>query len=1347
MLKKLIFLFLFSFLSFNWLFAQKIFFRNYTVMDGLCANTIWDIEQDEQGFMWFGTKYGLSRFDGHEFKSYQFDKKNPKSIGNNFIRKIFKYNDHTFWIGTDNGIYVFDLRTEVFKLFLPIGNKFINDIFRDSKQNIWIATKANGIYKYQSKQKHIDNYVFQSNRPGLSSNEISKIIEDGKGNIWIGTYGKGIDVLNPSTGLIKNFSNSNKKASLSNNFILSLFKDLNNNIWIGTMSGGLSFYNHDSNTFKLYDKSGSSGISDNIIRDIYQYDAKEIYFATEKGLNVFDIKKQKFKSYQSRDDDLYSISDDAVYTVYRDKEGGFWIGTFFGGLNYYNENFSNLEYYYPSGANGSLAGKAVSSFLKAKDNQLWVGTEDAGLNVFNTQDKTFKRYPFSPNQEKLSYHNIHALYQDSAKNIWVGMYTGGLNVINTQTGKVKRYNNEPQNARSLSDNSVYSIDEDRQGRIWVSTISGLNLYNPKTDDFIRIQDKHLFRTCIYQVYQDKNRTLWIATYDNGLIKMVPSGKTTRFIMNSAKSSITSNKVISILDDDQGNLWLGTDGGGLNIFNIAKETFTDANDKYGITSDVIYGVIKQDKNIFWLSTNKGIFEVNVNAKTSRNFNKWDNLQSQQYNYKAFFKNDDGKIYFGGIKGFNVFNPKAIKHNSQKAPIVFTNFQIFNKALPIADGTSPLTKTINFTKKLTLKHNQSVISIEYAQLSFIAPNKAQYAFKMDGFDKDWNKVGSQQKATYTNLPAGNYRFLVTELNSSELPFKQPYALDIQILPPFYKTKIAYFLYFIFLVGAVYFLSRLFLEKAKRKNEVKLERLKNINEKEFYKQKIEFFTVMAHEIRTPLSLIIAPLEKLLNKKQTDEEDASQLQIMEENSDRLLTLVNQLLDFRRIESDIYNIHLEKVEVVNLVTGICDKFSAMTYQKGINFHVVCNKESIYVMLDPEAINKIISNLLINASKFARENVTVAISVKEAANSDEQKLLRISVEDDGIGIPQTELESIFTKFFKVQTQDHYYNNLGGSGIGLALAKSLVKKHNGELLVESEQNVRTTFTVDIPFIEEQTIIPEHQLQEATGEAEEGQHTILLVEDDFSLLNFISESYESLGYFVLKANNGVKALELLDKHQVDIVVSDVMMPEMDGIELCKRIKNDMAFSHLPVILLTAKTNSDAVTEGLENGADAYIAKPFKWKNLSLITKNLMELRQNLKQRFSNSPFESFEILPAGTKDKDFLNKLIASIEERIADPQLSVEELGREIGLSRSSLYKKIKAMTGYVPNEFIRVIRLKNAARLLLTKEYNISEIGYMVGFSSHSYFSKCFHQQFKLTPTEFTEQIKTDANTQDEEIL
>lgn len=1332
----------FSLLGATQSLAQKVFFRNYTVTDGLCANTIWDIEQDEQGFMWFGTKYGLNRFDGYEFKSYQFKKDVPNSIGNNFIRKIFKYSPYTFWIGTDEGIYIFDLKTEKFNLFKPLNKIFINDIFSAKDGSIWIATKEKGAFKYQPNTGKLVNYAYNpSKKSGISSNEISKIIEDADGNIWIGTYGKGIDVLSSKTKTFKHFGASAQKGSLSSDVILDMYKDLEGSIWIGTMSGGLNVWNKQTNGFKVYQNSGSNSISDNIVRGIYQPKPGTLYLATEKGLNIFDIATNHFSKYQNKSNDPFSISDDAVYTIFKDREGGVWLGTYFGGLNYYHEKGLGFEYYYPTGVNNSLSGNAVSAFLEAKSGNMWIGTEDGGLNYFNTADKTFKKYPFSSNQDKLSYHNIHALYEDKKGNIWIGMYTGGLNILNPKTGKIKRYKSIANQPNTLSDNSIYSIDEDREGRIWIATIAGLNLYNPTTDSFIRIKGKYLQKSCIYQVYQDAQAVLWIATYDNGLIKMTKNGRLTQYASQNKPGGISSNKVLSILDDEQGNLWLGTDGGGLNVFNKQTEKFVVFDEKLGIKSTVIYGILKDKEGKLWLSTNSGIYEFDDKTKSQRNFGKWDNLQSQQYNYKAYYKTRDGKLYFGGINGFNAFYPSQIKTANKALPIVFTNFQLFNKDLTLSDDNSPLSQTINFAEKIELNYNQSVFSIQYAGLSFIAPNKIQYAFKMEGFDKDWNNVGSQRKATYTNLPAGDYVFKVKEMDADENAKKHISAIKITILPPFYKTVWAYLFYFISAVGIIFIVRKYELEKARKKNEIKLERLKNKSEQDFYKQKIDFFTAMAHEIRTPLSLIIAPLERLLNKKQKNPEIAEQLQIMDENSDRLLTLVNQLLDFRRIESDIFQIHAEKIELVSFINSMKDHFSAMSFQKGLDFTLTTKMEKLEIMADPEALTKIISNLLINAFKFTRKKVEISIN-KLLKMKDGQQMVSVSIKDDGIGIPKEQLDSIFTKFFKVTTEEHQYSNLGGTGIGLALAKSLTEKHQGKLLVESQEGVKTIFTILIPYVKVDLIKNITEKEKITIEPTEGKATVLVVEDDESLLDFLCQSFNSEGYYAIKANNGAEGLHKLEQHQIDLIISDVMMPVMDGIAFCKQIKNDINYSHLPVVLLTAKTNSDAEIEGLESGADAYISKPFKWKQVSLITKNLMDLQIKFKQRFAQHPFESTEILPSGTRDKKFLNKLIEAIEERIADPLLSVEELSKAVNLSRSSLYKKVKAMTGHVPNEFIRLIRLKNAAKLLTTKEYNISEIGYMVGFSSHSYFSKCFYQQFKLTPKEFADQQKNTKTTQ-----
>lgn len=1330
-------LFLLCYLAFaTGLKAQKMHFRNYTVADGLCSNTIWDIEQDEQGYMWFGTKYGLNRFDGYEFKSYQHHKDDPGSIGNNFIRKIFKYDQRTFWIGTDAGVYIFNLEKQKFKLFEPVGKIFINDITRMKNGDIWIATKEKGAYRYQQKSGELQQFTSFSGSPlRLSSNEISRIVEDDQGNIWLGTYGKGIDVMLHQSTQIRRYNADGRKGSLSHNTVIDLYKDLEGRIWVGTMAGGLNLFDSSSNSFTAFKRSGTNSISDNLVRGIFQPKPGVLYIATEKGLNVLDIPTKKFSAYQHRSNDPYSISDDAVYTIFKDNKNGIWSGTFFGGVNYHNDDLPAFEYYYSSGGRNSLPGNAVSAFLESGKDNFWIGTEDGGLSYFDSASKTFRKYPFAANQDTLSYHNIHALYEDRKGNVWIGMYTGGLNIYNPRTGKIRRYTNKPSVPASLSDNSVYSIDEDRKGRIWVSTISGLNLYNPQDDNFLRIRGGNLDKMCIYQVCQDSEQDLlWIATYDNGLLSLNPETKLIQKYSHSENpGSISSNKVITLFDDGRGNLWVGTDGGGLNLFDKKTKKFKVYGDEYGIKSAVIFGIVEDDNGKLWLSTNSGIYEFDPKTKKERNFGKWDNLQSQQYNYKSYYKSSSGKLYFGGIKGFNAFYPDSIKRTKETVAIAFTNFQLFNKDVDVQEEGSPLQKAISFTKHITLRYDQSVVSFEYAALHYEAPEKARYAYKMEGFDKDWNYVGQQRKATYTNLPPGDYVFKVTEMEDGAINENKISSIQVTIKPPFYKTTLAYIIYAIVLISAGLALRRYSILRSKKNNERKLERLKAKSEQDFYKQKIEFFTAMAHEIRTPLSLIIAPLERLMNSREKNPETDGQLKIMEENSDRLLNLVNQLLDFRRIESDIYEIHTEKLELVSFVRALHKRFSSIPYQNTVEFGLNSEFKELELYADPEALTKILSNLLINAFKFTRSRVEIRINeLQKGAGAEDY--VSISVEDDGIGIPQSQLNNIFTKFFKVSSDNHHYGNLGGAGIGLALAKSLAEKHGGELQVESHSGIRTIFTVLIPLVLRQREAEELYAEPPIDEAPlNDKQSVLIVEDDKALRSFIYESLLNEGYHAIKAKDGIEALEQLKKHSPDIVISDVMMPEMDGFELCKAIKTDINYSHIPVILLTAKTNTEAEIEGLENGADAYISKPFKWKQVSLITKNLLDLQLSLRQKFAQQPFEGAEVLIAESRDKKFMASLINSIETHLSDTQFSVEELGRELGLSRSSLYKKVKSLTGYVPNEFIRLIRLKHAAKLLATQEYTISEVGYMAGFNSHSYFSKCFFQQFKETPSEFAE--------------
>jgi signal transduction histidine kinase/ligand-binding sensor domain-containing protein/DNA-binding response OmpR family regulator len=1164
-------------------------------------------------------------------------------------------------------------------------------------------------------------------------NNLTQLVQDDDGKVWIGTTA-GIDVYDPQTGT---FSNTPAGVNgLSSNNIISLYKGLNGVIWVGTLNGGLYKWQKEENRFKAYRSGGEHTIRDNIVRAIYQKSADTLYVGTEKGLNVLDLTTDKFTAYTNKVNDPFGISDNAVYAIYLDKAGTMWLGTWFGGVSYFHEGGSAFELYYPSNEKNSLQGRAVSCFLEDEPGKFWIGTEDGGLHYFNSEKKRFSQYPFLPNQEKLSYHNVHCLFKDKDGNIWIGLFAGGLNILNPATGKITRYSSLPGNKNTLNSNLVFCIYQDRDNVIWVGTSGGLSRYNEVTKSFNRVEAQGVSNTLIYDIYQDDFGNLWFATYynnDNGLIVYnKKSGQWNKANGGKSNNSLSSTKLTCLHDDHAGNLWVGTDGGGLNRFNIKTREVQVYDEKDGIDANVIYGIQEDDNGVLWITSNNGIYSFNTHSNQVRHFTRQDNLQSQQFNYKAFYKASDGKLFAGGTKGFNAFYPAKVSESSSGARISFTNFQLFNRNVLLSDEQTPLTKQINYTKTILLSHNQSVFSLEFAALNATTPEKIRYAYKMEGFDAEWNYVESQRKATYTNLSHGKYLFKVkatTGENGWDVPET---TMTVVIKPPFYKTTVSYIIYLLLVVAAIFVFFKYTGHYIRRQNEIKLERLKNKEEQEFYARKIEFFTVMAHEIRTPLSLIIAPLEKLLMLNKSDKEEKEQLQIMEENADRLLNLVNQLLDFRRIESDAYKIKKEKMEVVSLVQALYSRFSSFSYQKGIEFSLSTNIDSLVISADPEVLNKILSNLLINAFRFAREVVKIAIHDLPGTNG-RQNSICISVYDDGIGIPETDIKNIFKKFFTTTSGNHEYHNLGGTGIGLALASSLAEKHGAKLLVESRVGVNTVFTLELGYTSEKEIgIPEVSNEKKTDTCPiENQRHILVVEDDKELQLFIGKSLKAEGYDVLKAPNGKEAMKLLESTTVDLIISDVMMPEMDGFDFCHAVKTNIIYSHIPFILLTAKGNSDAEIRGIEIGADAYLLKPFKWKHVTAVVKNLLNSRELLKLKFSQQPTSEISVLTTNTRDREFMERIVHVIRSRIIDPQLSVEELSKEMAMSRSSLHKKLKSLSGYVPNELIKLIRLKQGAKLLQSDEHTVADIAYLTGFSSSSYFSKCFQQQFKLTPKEF----------------
>lgn len=1301
--------------------SQPIRFRNYTVNNGLPSNTIWNIIQDDKGFIWFGTKNGLTKFDGIQFKNYQVTGQDIS-----FIHSVCRIDENQYWIGTESGLFNLDMTTERFSPVKEVLKDIIFSIITDKNKNAWVATGKNGVYCFDTAKKNVSNFSAGRKTNGLSINQVRRLVEDDNGRIWMGTFGEGIDIYDPATGNFSYVKKGTDSSSLSGNNILSLYKDISGNIWVGTLSDGLSVWMKNENRFKVY-RQGSGSINDNIVRSVYQPNKDVVYIGTEHGLNVLNTITNTFTYYEKKFYDAYSISDNSVYSIYGDREGGIWVGSYFGGANYFTSDGSGFDLFYSTGEQNALTGNAVSCFLEDKPGFYWVGTENGGLNYFDAVNKTFSKYPFRKHQQKLSHYNIHALYKDKKGRLWIGTFTGGLNIYDPSNGSVKIYKYNTADAGSISNNSIYSIYEDKKGVIWVGTVKGLNIYNEANDNFTRVTDLDLNNSCIYELYEDDYNNFWVATYERGLTGFNRiTGRWVKYSVNKA-NSISSNKVISLLDDKKGRLWLGTDGCGMSSFNIKDQTFIRFGLKEGVPG-VVYGILADDKGDLWLSTNDGIVKFSPAQQKAWSYTSQDNLQGKVFNYNASYKASDGKMFFGGINGFNSFYPQHIGARPYNSNIVLTNFKLFNNDVNPSDRNSPLEQLIGFNGNVTLKYSQNVITFEYAKLDYRDPAKIRYAYKMEKFDDDWNYVNNQRNATYTNLPPGDYIFKVKSTDVFGNWIEKYASVNIIVKPPLYRTTVAYVFYLLAIIAGIIFYRNLLKERMRRKNQIKLERLEVQKEHDFYQQKMDFFTTMAHEIRTPLSLIMAPLEKLLSTEKKPE-TLTQLGVMEENTNRLQMLINQLLDFRRIESDIYNIHKERIELVSFVQSVYSRFSPVANQKGIRFAMTTDFDKLYIEADPESLQKILNNLLINAFKFAK--TTVHLKLKKSAPEGYEKAVCINVVDDGIGIPKEQLDDIFKPFFKVNSPEHTIKNVGGTGIGLSLAKSLTEKHGGTLEVESVREEQTTFTLIIPFQEKAGAL--QGIEEINQAETTGAIKVLVVEDDLNMLDYISFSLKNEGYHIISAMNGKEAMELLDADNVELIISDVMMPEIDGIALCKIVKQNIKYSHIPFVLLTAKGNSDTEIDGIESGADVYIMKPFKWKQLMAVIKNLLELRRRLKEKFSAQPFADAGVLTTNTHDKAFVEKITKIIENRIDDYQLSVEELSRELSMSRSTLHKKLKAISGYVPNEFVRLIRLKHAAKMLISGEYNISEAGYKTGFNSPSYFSKCFIQQFGLTPSEFIE--------------
>lgn len=1304
---------------------EHYYFKNLSIRNGLSQNTVNAILQDRKGFMWLGTKDGLNRYDGLSFRKFKHDAANPRSIGNSFITSLYEDFNGNIWVGTDAGVYIYYPEKEAFEEFDCQSlektriERSVSMIAGDKQGRVWIAVEAQGMFCYDARQKLLRNYPLSE----ISSN-IKCFTFDSGGTLWLGFYGDGLYYSKDNLATVHPYgSPEDGKREFEGGVITKIVQGNYNCLYIGSVKEGVSELNLTSGQVRnllAIDESGESIFC----RDLLPYSDNELWIGTESGIYIYNLRTAQFIHLRASLYDSYSLSDNAIYALYKDREEGLWIGSYFGGVDYYPRQYTYFAKYYPKNIANSLHGKRVREFCRADDGTLWIGTEDGGLNHFNPKTKEF--HFFEPSA---GFTNIHGLCMDGS-HLWVGTFSKGLRVIDTRTGVVLRTYTEGHTPHSLNDNSIFSICRTSAGEIYLGTLFGLLRYNRTQDNFDRIPE--LNGKFVYDIKEDSYGNLWLATYANGAYCYDVSVRRWKNYVFDAEDekSLPYDKVLSVFEDSYRQIWLTTQGGGFCLFHPDTETFTRYGLKDGLPNDVVYQIVEDDDRFLWLTTNNGLVRFDPKTMEMKVFSTANGLPTNQFNYRSGFKDEAGNIYLGSINGFVAFDPRTFAENRQVPAVAITDFLLFNKEVPVGETDSPLKSSITFSDKVVLTADQNSFSFRIAALSYQAPRMNKLMYKLEGFDEGWLTIGESPLVTYSNLGYGDYVFKVKASNSDGVWNEQETSLHLSILPPFYLSGWAYCFYVLFFMGCLVCAIFYFKRRNYRKQHRQMEMFEQEKEREVYHAKIDFFTNVAHEIRTPLTLIKGPLENIILKKEVDSETKEDLYIMKQNTERLLNLTNQLLDFRKTETRGFRLNFTECDVVAVLRETYLRFTSLAKQKGLDFILELPQECFMADVNQEALTKIISNLLNNGVKYASTYLRISLETDE-------KVFHIRTFNDGEMIPDTMKEEIFKPFVRLDKEDEVTT---GTGIGLALSRSLAELHQGSLMMEKGEEVNC-FCLTLPVNQDSTItlsaenvsqVEENSCgweQEET-DTKEKKPMILVVEDNPDMLAFIRKQLTT-EYSVLTAMNGIEALAVLDNHYVNLVVSDVMMPQMDGFELCKTIKSDLSYSHIPVVLLTAKTNIQSKIEGLELGADAYIEKPFSVEYLLANISSLIHNREKLRQTFAKSPFVAANTMALTKADEEFIWKLNDIIQANLHNPEFSMEDMADALKMSRSSFYRKIKGVLDLSPNEYLRLERLKQAAQLLKEGKSRVNEICYTVGFNSPSYFSKCFLKQFGVLPKDF----------------
>ncbi|MCG8309041.1 MAG: response regulator [Cytophagales bacterium] len=1377
---------------------QQIAFRHLSTVDGLSNFTVLSIAQDRQGFMWFGTMDGLNRFDGKQIRTYRLDKNDPYSLGNNLVHSLLCTSDSGLWVGTGQGLYYYDYHHDNFH-FIPVSDEKgesiedpeIKTIVHDFKY-IWLGT-SQGLFRYNLKSEQFDPYLKEGIK-NIVTETVEAIHKADNGDIWIG--GKQGLLLYRHGDLVRIKNDKNSKYNHKTN-VISINSDETGRIWFGTLDQDAGLIIYDPVKGKFTDLNTRDGfIPHNKVNCLYRFDDDRIWAGTTWGLSVIDRNNFSSQHLFYERQNPGSISHNSIRDIYQGKDGIIWIGTYSGGVNYFdtrsqlirhNTNLYRNQY--------SLSFNIVSSIFEDGNKDLWIGTEYGGLNVLSRSNKTYRVLRRTNDPNSLKSDNVKSTIEDNRGRKFIATQFG-LSIYDPASQTFFNIDDTPGPRGSLNFYGVLDLCKDNSDNIWIGThkwigiskIPGpgyLLMYDTGKDSIIHYYPESetlaIIDGGINTLAYDPDRDIIWSGGDNGLTGF--DNKTKKYLTDDAlyksTETIEGTVINDLFLDDNDLLWIATFGQGLFIMDVDSFQLRKISGDEGLTESSFYAITGDNDGNIWTSVSAYLLKINTpgNIRDTvdhiERYGIQEGFPPQQFFRSAACKGSDGTLYFGGDDGYIAFKPEEVENIVFHPSVAILDILVNGQSLELKSDRESQYLNVASLKSLPLTYEQSSFAVRFIAPNFINPDNTWYQYQLSGIHESWQDLGNSNTINFTELKAGSYQLKIRASSDPESFSDQYTSILLEVAPPYWGTPLAYFIYIILLLSLLYAFFVISRKWERLNQNLKFEHLQRAQEKEFNQKRIKFFTDISHELRTPLTLILAPLERIIKSNFGNLKIRNQLMLMLRNGERMLQLINQLLDLRKLETGHMQLQVAQGNIAQFIKETSLSFRELAHDRNIEFEVICKKKTVNLWFDRDKFEIILFNLLSNAIKYTPEHGKISVCIGTVDTNPDmdgdtrktKKSVFIGIENTGHGIPGDQIDHIFDRFYSGtdgRTDSH------SSGVGLEIVKNMIDLHKGSISVESAYDQNgihgfTRFTITLKsgkkHFARDEILRNYKSSEdisnygkpialtSTDVANAGlsvnlevvddpdKASVLIIEDNEEVRALVVDLFRDQ-YNTIEAANGRDGLSMAREKIPDLIISDIMMPAMDGIELCRKVKSDVNTSHIPVILLTARTAVTFKYEGLETGADDYIVKPFDVEDLRLRSQNLIKQRKLLKERFG----QTGSVIPAEISltsvDEKLIQKTLDYISENIGSSDLTVDKIAREIGMSRTNFYRKIKALTNLSAAEFLRKIRMDHAAQLLRTNKIRVSEVRFMVGISDADYFRDCFKKQFGVTPKAYMENQK-----------